>query len=128
MLAAMHQMGGDAGLLVGLNDKDTPVLAATEVRNLNDPNARGRLWLQGIGSYGKLDGEHGSNGLTQRTKGTVLGADWALDSDWRLGVLAGYSKTDLDTTGMGRQRRQLARRRLCPAPERPIGIAPGCCL
>lgn len=104
MLAAMHQMGGGAGLLVGLDQKDTPALAATGVpsdaRNLNDPNARGRLWLQGIGSYGKLDGEHGSNGLTQRTKGTLLGADWALDSDWRVGVLGGYSKTDLDTTGV----------------------------
>ncbi|WP_455929021.1 autotransporter outer membrane beta-barrel domain-containing protein [Pseudomonas fluorescens] len=104
MLAAMHQMGGGAGLLVGLDQKDTPALAATGVpsdaRNLNDPNARGRLWLQGIGSYGKLDGEHGSNGLTQRTKGTLLGVDWALDSDWRVGVLGGYSKTDLDTTGV----------------------------
>ncbi|MDL2188907.1 autotransporter domain-containing protein [Pseudomonas sp. ChxA] len=104
MLAAMHQMGGGAGLLVGLDQKDTPALAATSVpsdaRNLNDPNARGRLWLQGIGSYGKLDGEHGSNGLTQRTKGTLLGADWALDSDWRVGVLGGYSKTDLETTGV----------------------------
>ena len=104
MLAAMHQLGGGAGLLVGLDQKDTPVLAATGVpsdaRNLNDPNARGRLWLQGIGSYGKLDGDHGSNGLTQRTKGTVLGADWALDNEWRLGVLGGYSKTDLDTTGV----------------------------
>jgi outer membrane autotransporter protein len=91
-------------LLVGLDHKDTPVLAATgvpaEARNLNDPNARGRLWLQGIGSYGKLDGDHGSNGLTQRTKGSVLGADWALDSEWRVGVLGGYSKTDLDTTGV----------------------------
>ncbi len=104
MLAAMQQMGGGAGLLVGLDQKDTPALAATGVpsdaRNLNDPNARGRLWLQGIASYGKLDGEHGSNGLTQRTKGTLLGADWALDSDWRVGVLGGYSKTDLDTTGV----------------------------
>ncbi|KAF2409032.1 outer membrane autotransporter barrel domain-containing protein [Pseudomonas antarctica] len=104
MLAAMHQLGGGAGLLVGLAEKDTPVLAATGVpaqaRNLNDPNARGRLWLQGIGSYGKLDGDHGSNGLTQRTQGTVLGADWALDSDWRVGVLGGYSKTDLDATGV----------------------------
>lgn len=93
MLAAMHQVGGGAGLLVGLDGKDTPSLAATgvpaEVRNLNDPNARGRLWLQGIGSYGKLDGEHGSNGLTQRTKGTVLGADWAVDGNWRLGMLGG---------------------------------------
>lgn len=104
MLAAMHQLGGGAGLMVGLDQRDTPVLAASgvpsEARNLNDPNARGRLWLQGIGSYGKLDGEHGSNGLTQRTKGTVLGADWALDSDWRVGLLGGYSKTDLDTTGV----------------------------
>ncbi|AZF66897.1 autotransporter domain-containing protein [Pseudomonas sp. LBUM920] len=104
MLAAMHQLGGGAGLMVGLDQRDTPVLAASGVpsdaRNLNDPNARGRLWLQGIGSYGKLDGEHGSNGLTQRTKGTVLGADWALDSDWRVGLLGGYSKTDLDTTGV----------------------------
>ncbi|MCU1776678.1 autotransporter outer membrane beta-barrel domain-containing protein [Pseudomonas sp. 14P_5.3_Bac1] len=104
MLAAMHQLGGGAGLMVGLDQRDTPVLAASgvpsEARNLNDPNARGRLWLQGIGSYGKLDGEHGSNGLTQRTKGTVLGADWALDSDWRVGLLGGYSKTDLDTSGV----------------------------
>ncbi|KAF1022337.1 MAG: Extracellular serine protease [Pseudomonas sp.] len=104
MLAALHQLGGGAGLRVGLDSRDTPALAATgvpnEARNLNDPNARGRLWLQGIGCYGKLDGEHGSNGLTQRTKGTVLGADWAVDADWRVGVLGGYSKTDLDTTGV----------------------------
>jgi outer membrane autotransporter protein len=104
MLSAMQQMGGSPGLLVGLDQRDTPVLAAngvpTEARNLNDPNAHGRLWLQGIGGYGKLDGEHGSSGLEQRTKGSVLGADWSLNSAWRLGVLGGYSKTDLDATGV----------------------------
>ncbi|TMU82496.1 autotransporter domain-containing protein [Pseudomonas fluorescens] len=104
MLSAMQQMGGSPGLMVGLDQRDTPVLAAdgvpTEARNLNDPNARGRLWLQGIGGYGKLDGEHGSSGLEQRTKGSVLGADWALSPAWRLGVLGGYSKTDLDATGV----------------------------
>jgi len=104
MLSAMQQMGGSPGLLVGLDQRDTPVLAAngvpSEARNLNDPNARGRLWLQGIGGYGKLDGEHGSSGLEQRTKGSVLGADWALNPAWRLGVLGGYSKTDLDATGV----------------------------
>ncbi|WP_460066518.1 autotransporter outer membrane beta-barrel domain-containing protein [Pseudomonas sp. S2_H08] len=104
MLSAMQQMGGSPGLLVGLDQRDTPVLAAngvpTEARNLNDPNARGRLWLQGIGGYGKLDGEHGSSGLEQRTKGSVLGADWVLNPAWRLGVLGGYSKTDLDATGV----------------------------
>jgi outer membrane autotransporter protein len=104
MLSAMQQMGGSPGLLVGPDQRDTPVLAAngvpTEARNLNDPNAHGRLWLQGIGGYGKLDGEHGSSGLEQRTKGSVLGADWLLNPAWRLGVLGGYSKTDLDATGV----------------------------
>jgi len=104
MLSAMQQMGGSPGLLVGLDQRDTPVLAAngvpSEARNLNDPNARGRLWLQGIGGYGKLDGEHGNSGLERRTKGSVLGADWSLNPAWRLGVLGGYSKTDLDATGV----------------------------
>ena len=104
MLSAMQQMGGSPGLMVGLDQRETPILAAngvpSEARNLNDPNARGRLWLQAIGGYGKLDGEHGSSGLEQRTKGSVLGADWALNPQWRLGVLGGYSKTDLDATGV----------------------------
>ena len=104
MLSAMQQMGSSPGLMVGLDQGDTPVLAdngvPSEARNLNDPNARGRLWLQGIGGYGKLDGEHGSSGLEQRTKGSVLGADWVLSPAWRLGVLGGYSKTDLDATGV----------------------------
>ncbi|RON59776.1 autotransporter domain-containing protein [Pseudomonas fluorescens] len=104
MLSAMQQISGSPGLMIGLDQRDTPVLAAngvpSEARNLNDPNARGRLWLQGIGGYGKLDGEHGSSGLEQRTKGSVLGADWSLNPAWRLGVLGGYSKTDLDATGV----------------------------
>lgn len=104
MMSAMRQMGSGAGLLVGRDQSDTPVLAATGVpsnaRNLNDPNAQGRVWLQGIGSYGKLDGEHGSAGLEQRTKGSVLGVDWALSPAWRVGLLGGYSQTDLDTSGV----------------------------
>lgn len=104
MLAAMRQMGSGASMLVGTADDDTPQLAATGVpaaaRNLNDPNAMGRLWLQGLGSYGKLDGENGGSSLQQRTRGSVLGLDWALTPDWRLGVLGGYSRTDLDASGM----------------------------
>lgn len=104
MMSAMQSMNSSASLLVRMDDRDTPALAATGVpnaaRNLNDPNARGRVWLQGIGSYGKLDGEHGSAGLEQRTKGSVLGVDWALTPAWRMGVLGGYSRTDLDSTGV----------------------------
>jgi outer membrane autotransporter protein len=104
MLAAMQSMGSNGALLVGLDSKDTPTLVDTGVpasaRNLNDPNAQGRLWLQGLGSYGKLDGSNGSSSLEQRTHGAVLGADWATGSDWRLGVLGGYSKTNLDASGL----------------------------
>ncbi|MEB0207404.1 autotransporter outer membrane beta-barrel domain-containing protein [Pseudomonas sp. CCC3.1] len=104
MLAAMQSLGAGAGLQVAADIRNTPVLAATGVpaglRNLNDPNAQGRLWLQGLGSYGRLDGDHGSSDLTQRTKGGLLGADWALTQDWRMGMLGGYSKTDVDSSGM----------------------------
>lgn len=101
MRLAMQQMGGDSGVLVGLDSSHTPILAATEVssavRNLNDPGAQGRVWLQGIGSYGKLDGELGTSSLEQRTAGSMLGVDWSLSSLWRVGVLGGYSKSNLDS-------------------------------
>lgn len=101
MLSAMRQMGSGAGLLAELDQSQAPVLAATGVpsaaRNLNDPNARGRVWLQGLGSYGKLNGEHGNAGLEQRTAGSLLGLDWSLSPIWHLGVLGGYSKTNLDS-------------------------------
>jgi len=104
MLTALHSLGSGAGLNMAVTAQDTPALAATGVpaglRNLNDPNAQGRLWLQGLGSYGRLDGEHGSSDLTQRTQGGLLGADWALTPDWRVGVVGGYSKTDIDTNGL----------------------------
>lgn len=105
MLAAMQSMGSNGALLVGsLDDTDSPRLVDTGVpasaRNLNDPNAQGRVWVQGLGSYGKLDGNNGSSALEQRTHGAVLGSDWAVNSDWRLGVLGGYSKTDLDASGL----------------------------
>ena len=104
MLAAMQSVGAGAGLRVASAAQDTPALAATGlppgVRNLHDPNAQGRLWLQGLGSYGRLDGTHGNSDLTQRTKGGVLGADWALTPDWRMGMLGGYSKTNVDSSAM----------------------------
>lgn len=111
LVASLPGSGLDAvfGMVwvVGLSEVDTPVLAATGlpqgVRNLNDPNARGRLWLQALGSYGKVDGSHGGSDLEQRTGGAVMGLDWALGSDWRLGVLGGYSRTRLDATGLDGQ-------------------------
>lgn len=98
MLSAMQQMGGSGNLQAALLREDGPQLAASgvprEARGLNDPNAAGRLWLQGIGSHGKLDADSGD--VEQDSAGVVLGADWAMGSGWRLGVLGGYGRTDVD--------------------------------
>ena len=98
MLAAMQQMGGSGNLQASLLRTDGPQLAASGVpqdaRNLNDPHAAGRLWLQGLGSHGTLDSDSGD--ISQNTAGAALGADWALDGAWRLGVLGGYGRTDVD--------------------------------
>jgi len=53
-----------------------------------------RLWVQGLGNSARFDSTHGNHGLRQNTRGLVLGADWALDSEWRLGVLGGQSQSD----------------------------------
>lgn len=102
MLGAMQQLGGgmSGNLQSSLSLQDGPLLAANglpnEARNLNDPNAQGRLWVQALGSNGTLDGNAGSHDIDQNTAGAVVGADWALDAQWRLGVLGGYSSTDVD--------------------------------
>ncbi|UVE17791.1 autotransporter outer membrane beta-barrel domain-containing protein [Pseudomonas sp. LS44] len=99
MLAALQSPAVAGGLQTALLEGDAPLLAATGlpagVRNLNDPQAQGRLWLQGLGSHGRVDGSAGSSDLDQNTGGVVLGADWGLDSEWCLGLLGGYSRTDL---------------------------------
>lgn len=100
MRSAMRPMGGANNLQAALLHDNGPLLAASGVpssaRNLNDPQAQGRLWLQGLGSHGKLDGPRGGQDISQDTRGAVLGADWGLGSAWRLGVLGGYAKTDID--------------------------------
>lgn len=98
MLSAMQQMGASGNLQAALLREDGPQLTASgvprEARGLNDPNAAGRLWLQGIGSHGKLDADSGD--VEQDSAGAVLGADWAVSNGWRLGVLGGYGRTDVD--------------------------------
>lgn len=100
MLGAMQQLGGSSNLQAALLREDAPQLAATgvpqEARNLTDSRAAGRLWLQGLGSHGRIDGNAGVADVSQDTQGALLGADWSLGSAWRLGVLGGYSRSDVD--------------------------------
>ncbi|PTS84814.1 autotransporter outer membrane beta-barrel domain-containing protein [Pseudomonas sp. HMWF032] len=102
MLGAMQSFSSGLGgnLQSSRLLEDGPLLAATGVptgaRNLNDPSARGRLWVQALGSRGRLDGSQSGHDLDSESRGAIAGVDWAVAGDWRLGVLGGYSRTDLE--------------------------------
>lgn len=84
MLSAMRQLGSR-----DLRERNNaPRLAAG-----NEDN--GRVWLQALGHGGKLDRD--VEPLQHSTKGLLIGADWSLDEEWRLGLMGGTSRTRLDS-------------------------------
>lgn len=85
MLSAMRKM--DRGNFNAQNS--APSLAA-------GGDADGRVWFQALGNGGTVDRGHVSSALQHSTKGLVLGADWALDEQWSLGVIGAKSQTRLD--------------------------------
>lgn len=54
------------------------------------------VWGQGYGSWGRSDGDGNAGTLTRSTGGLLVGADAALFDTLRLGVVAGYSRSDFD--------------------------------
>lgn len=85
MLTAMRQL--DSASDFG-NQNNAPRLAAGS-------KDKGRVWLQALGHGGKLDRDY--QDLKYSTEGLVLGADWAIDEQWRLGVIGGKSSTHMDS-------------------------------
>jgi outer membrane autotransporter protein len=84
MLSAMRQLGTN-----NLRERNNaPRLAAG-----NEDN--GRVWLQALGHGGKLDRD--IEPMQHSTKGLLLGADWSIDEEWRLGLMGGTSRTRLDS-------------------------------
>ncbi|MFK4133026.1 autotransporter domain-containing protein [Pseudomonas luteola] len=69
---------------------------APGMQNLMGDNARGVVWTQALGAWGKTDSTHNVSGLDTHTTGILLGADAPLNDTWRLGALAGYSHSDFD--------------------------------
>lgn len=85
MLSAMRQLDSVHGANFLRN---APRQAAGSADN-------GRVWLQALGHGGKLD--RNIEPLQHSTKGLLIGADWSLDEEWRLGVMGGKSRTRLDS-------------------------------
>jgi len=88
MLSAMRQL--DSAAVFG-NQKNAPRVAAGSENN-------GRVWFQALGQGGILDRDY--DALKYSTQGLVLGADWGINEQWRMGVLGGKSETRLDSRGL----------------------------
>ncbi len=59
-------------------------------------NAPYAFWGQGFGSWGETDGNVNAGDVDRTTGGFFIGADAVVSDNWRLGALAGYSRTDVD--------------------------------
>lgn len=88
MLSAMRQLDNTQG-----QSAQTPRVTA-----VNETGAR--VWVQGLSNGGTLDRSRGSSALQHASQGLVVGADWALDEQWRMGVIGGKSQTRLDGNDM----------------------------
>jgi outer membrane autotransporter protein len=56
-------------------------------------------WGQGYGSWGHRDGNGNTDKLDRSYGGFFLGADVPIFDSWRVGVLAGYSRSSFDVKG-----------------------------
>ena len=112
---AVEQLAGgnNANLATATLNSDSPISAAvlSAMRQTGDTGAyhnrthqprvaagsaqTGRVWLQALGHGGTLDRDY--DALQHTTKGLLLGTDWRIDEQWRLGVMGGKSDTRLSS-------------------------------
>ncbi|WP_146226042.1 autotransporter domain-containing protein [Phyllobacterium leguminum] len=58
-------------------------------------------WGKAFGTWSETEGDGNAASLDQSTGGFVTGFDAAVAGDWRLGAMAGYSRTSFDAKGSG---------------------------
>ncbi|MDR6961565.1 outer membrane autotransporter protein [Pseudomonas brassicacearum] len=99
---AIDQLGGydtaDLGnaTLSSIAPIGTGMLSAMDQRNSESVHTDGQVWVQAIGTSGSIGKQLGNDALKHSTKGLLLGTDWALSPDWRLGVIGSKTRTRLD--------------------------------
>ncbi|RON28080.1 MULTISPECIES: autotransporter domain-containing protein [Pseudomonas] len=89
MLSAIRQLDSTSAYSNPGRRNNAPRLAAGSEDN-------GRVWLQALGHNGKLDRD--VYPLQHTTEGLLLGADWRIDEEWRLGLMGGKSRTRLESS------------------------------
>ncbi|MBV4497648.1 autotransporter domain-containing protein [Pseudomonas sp. SWRI12] len=100
---AIDQLGGydtaDLGnaTLSSIAPIGTGMLSAMSRRSPADGYDNGQVWVQAIGNSGSLAKEWGDFALKHSTKGLMLGTDWAVSPDWRLGIIGSKTQTRMDS-------------------------------
>lgn len=81
-------------------EKKEPVkderFAAFEPKKTFDTD-RFATWINGFGSWGKVDGTDGASDTDVSNGGVLVGGDVGLGKDWRVGLLGGYSRSFFDS-------------------------------
>jgi len=100
---AIDQLGGydtaDLGnaTLSSVAPISTGMLSVMGRHNPSGEHGNGQVWVQAVGNSGSLAKQLGSYALKHSTKGLMLGTDWAVSSNWRLGVIGSKTQTRLDS-------------------------------
>ncbi|OPG73183.1 autotransporter outer membrane beta-barrel domain-containing protein [Pseudomonas ogarae] len=100
---AIDQLGGyntaDLGnaTLSSIAPISTGMLSAMSRRSPADGYDNGQVWVQAIGNSGSLAKQLGNFALKHSTKGLMLGTDWAVSPDWRLGIIGSKTQTRMDS-------------------------------
>lgn len=83
---------------------DVPVMSfGPDARPLGVPTDAPTMaaWGNAFGTWSETKGDGNASTLDQSTGGFVTGFDAAVAQDWRLGALAGYSRSTFDAKGSG---------------------------
>lgn len=98
--AALEQLAGSQNAnLAAATQSTTQQLSNRVLSTLRElpTDTDGHFWVKNLGSEGGLDSQRGSAGLNTANQGVLMGADWAVDHAWRVGVLGAKSSSRFDT-------------------------------
>lgn len=75
----------------------TGMLSAMDSTQPGSARVDGQVWVQAIANSGSIGRQLGSYALKHSTKGLMLGTDWAVSPDWRLGLIGSKAQTRMDS-------------------------------
>ncbi|MDI6029393.1 autotransporter domain-containing protein [Corticibacterium sp. UT-5YL-CI-8] len=81
---------------VGASSAPVTTLGSDGMKSASATTEKLAVWGRGFGAWGRQDGDGNAVRLDYSTGGFLGGADALVAETWRVGVLAGYSRTSFD--------------------------------